>query len=185
MSHDNATKPVEGSHSAMAAVRMSITSTPRCLPVVRAAAERMASEGGFSPTDAHSISWAVDEALTNVIRHGYQSAAGQPIEVTLEPVRCEDGRTGMRVIVRDFGRQVDPCTIKGRPLDEVRPGGLGVHVIQTVMNEVEYSCPSDGGMLLRMVKYCSPAADGTARPPTEGTEHTAADGTKRPAAEAT
>ena len=38
-------------------------------------------------------------------------------------------------------------------MEDVRPGGLGVHIIRSVMDEVEYSCPLDGGMQLRMVKY--------------------------------
>ena len=57
--------------------------------------------------------------------------------------------------VRDRGRQVDPTTIKSRDLAEVRPGGLGVHIIQSVMDEYNYSCPPDGGMLLEMKKYVS------------------------------
>jgi anti-sigma regulatory factor (Ser/Thr protein kinase) len=66
--------------------------------------------------------------------------------------------------VRDFGRQVDPSTIRSRSLDEVRPGGLGVHIIRSVMDEVEYSRAEGGGMRLRMLKYLPRgAADSAAK----------------------
>lgn len=135
------------------AISLTIRSNPASLPIVRAAVERLATAEGFGETDARSLVWALDEALTNVIRHGYENQPNQPIELQIEPVHAADGREGLRIIVRDYGRQVDPSTIKGRDLDDVRPGGLGVHVIRSVMDEVEYSQPRDGGMRLSMVKY--------------------------------
>lgn len=149
---------------AYSTVELHISSSSKCLAVVRAAVENIAAESGFGPGDIHSLVLAVDEALANVIKHGYGGLEDQPINVKITPTRHSDGRTGVIVEVRDWGRQVDPCTIKGRPLEEVRPGGLGVHIIRSVMDEAAYSCPSDGGMLLRMVKYRTPeggpSADG-------------------------
>ncbi len=139
-------------------IEINITSHTKNLPVVRGAVERMAHLEGFADADAHALTWAIDEALANVIEHGYGGMSDQPITVQLTPVRAPDGRQGIAVAVRDRGRQVDPATIQGRPLDEVRPGGLGVHIIQSVMDEFDYSCPEDGGMLLRMVKYVGSTA---------------------------
>lgn len=134
-------------------VELIIASHARSLPVVRSAVERMAQVEGFDEADTHCLMLAIDEALANVIKHGYQGRPDQPINVVLTRVEGPDGRTGLAVEVRDQGRQVDPATIKGRDLDDVRPGGLGVHIMQSVMDEVCYSCPPGGGMLLRMVKY--------------------------------
>ncbi len=134
---------------------MTITSNARSLPIVRSAVEKMASLEGFAADDAHELTLAIDEALANVIKHGYNGQPDQPISISLEPVRSADGRAGLSVAVRDRGRQVDPTTIKSRDLAEVRPGGLGVHIIQSVMDEYNYSCPPDGGMLLEMKKYVS------------------------------
>jgi anti-sigma regulatory factor (Ser/Thr protein kinase) len=50
---------------------------------------------------------------------------------------------------------VRPAALKSRPLDEVRPGGLGLHFIRESMDEVEFS-RKKGKNLLRMVKYLSP-----------------------------
>jgi anti-sigma regulatory factor (Ser/Thr protein kinase) len=137
----------------LGAVELSITSSAKSLPIVRGAAEKMAKLEGFNDEEAHALTWAVDEALANVIKHGYSGQPNQPIMITLRPVRRPDGRRGMSIAVRDKGKQVDPKSIVGRDLNDVRPGGLGVHIIQTVMDEFDYSCPPDGGMLLQMVKY--------------------------------
>ena len=125
------------------------------LAVVRGAAERMAELEGFSSEEAHGLIWAIDEALANVIKHGYNGQTDRPITITLGPVRSGDGKSSLKVVIRDEGKQVDPATIKGRNLDEIRPGGLGVHIIQSVMDQYNWSCPNGGGMLLEMIKYIS------------------------------
>lgn len=134
-------------------VELHITSNTRCLPVVRSAVEKMAKMEGFGDVDAHALTLAIDEALANVIKHAYNGQPDQPIIVSFKPTHAADGRSGIIVEVRDHGRQVDPSTIRSRDLDDVRQGGLGVHIIRTLMDECEYLCQPNGGMLLRMVKY--------------------------------
>ena len=48
--------------------------------------------------------------------------------------------------------QVDVELIKSRALDDIKPGGLGVHLIQTVMDEATWVKREDGGMKLTMKK---------------------------------
>ena len=140
-------------------IELNITSHSGALPTVRSSVERMARLEGFDEANTHGLILAIDEALANVIKHGYDGRDDQPITVRLSRITSEDGRPGISVSVRDRGRQVDPSTIKGRPLDEVRPGGLGVHIIEAVMDEYQYRCPDDGGMLLCMKKYVSRKED--------------------------
>ena len=45
-----------------------------------------------------------------------------------------------------------PATFKGRDLDQIRPGGLGLHFIRSAVDRVEYDTPPGGGMLLKMIK---------------------------------
>jgi serine/threonine-protein kinase RsbW len=140
-------------------VDLAIPSDPRNLVVVRGALEKMAGQEGFSASDVDGIVLAVDEALANVMKHGYEGRRDCTIRVRLEMVTSEEGRRGLLVTVRDFGKQVDPSVIRGRNLEEVRPGGLGVHIIRSVMDRVEYACPTDGGMQLKMTKYLRSPGD--------------------------
>ena len=54
-----------------------------------------------------------------------------------------------------MGNGADPSRICSRPLDEVRPGGLGVHLIRSTMDVVEYKQNGHGGTTLTLVKHVS------------------------------
>lgn len=157
-------EPARPAHS----VELTITSESKSLPVVRGAVMRMSELEGFSPEQVQHIALAVDEALANVIRHGYGGQTDRPIHIRLEVVRSQADRTGMQVTIRDYGRQVDVEQIQGRDLSDVRPGGLGVHIMRTCMDEVEFSHPPGGGMQLRMVKFVSAQPAGPAAETSEG-----------------
>ncbi len=131
-------------------VRLQIFSTPSHLQVVRAATEKVCRDVGFDEEAVTRIVLSIDEALTNVIRHAYGGADDQTIDIELEPIG--DGGPGLCVRIRDRGRNVDPGSIRARDLDDVRPGGLGVHIMQQCMDRVEYHREEEGGTLLTMTK---------------------------------
>ena len=54
--------------------------------------------------------------------------------------------------LRDYGPAVDPSEIKSRDLADIRPGGLGVHIMNKCMDSVEYQQADGGGMMLIMTK---------------------------------
>lgn len=130
-------------------IRLSIPSDPACLTLVRGLVERVARMVGFDEPQISRIILAVDEACTNIIRHQYGGRHDQRIdlEVTI------NGKAGrVEFVLRDYGQRRDPATFCGRDLEEVRPGGLGVHIIREVMDTVEYTSAPDVGMQLRLVK---------------------------------
>jgi len=128
-----------------------IVSQPRYLCVVRAAVSAAIERYGFDEAACARFMLAVDEAVTNVIRHGYDGADDQPIWVRMNPTDRE-GKPGFTIIIDDQAKQVEPEIIRGRDLEDIRPGGLGVHIIKEVMDEVEYTKRPDGGMRLTMSK---------------------------------
>ncbi|MHC4214654.1 MAG: ATP-binding protein [Planctomycetota bacterium] len=134
-------------------VELRILANPDYLCVVRMAVRQTAGIFGFQEDKAESITLAVVEALTNIIRHSYDGPCDKPIIVRLNKI-CygEKDRPAIEIVIRDFGKQVDAETIKSRDLDELRPGGVGVHIIHSVMDEVEFSHADDCGMQLRLVK---------------------------------
>jgi len=101
---------------------------------------------------------AVDEAVANIMRHSYRGRLDQPIEVYCNRLhRQSNGRTeqAIEILLFDCGPAVDTTKLPARPLDEVRPGGLGLHIIRGSMDTVEYK---RAGRLnrLRLVKYVRP-----------------------------
>ncbi len=119
------------------------------LRAVRKAVEQQVLEAGAGQDCARDVVMAVDEACQNVIRHAYAGATG---EIVLQiDHRPDVGELVFSLI--DFAPRVDPASIRPRDLDEVRPGGIGTHLIREAMDTVEYVEPPPGcGNLLRMTK---------------------------------
>lgn len=137
-------------------VQVALRSHPKYLPLVRSVVEHGAQLVGFSQDEVDRIVLAVTEGVTNVIRHGYKGATDQPIDLAIRMFAGE-----LRVEIRDRGRFVDPSSIRSRPLDEVRPGGLGVHLMKATMDEVEYTKNESGGTTLTLVKRNPTAKEAT------------------------
>ena len=135
-------------------IDLTITGELAQLRSVRRSVLEYAERFGFTADEVAHICLAVDEALVNVIEHGYGGPCQEEIHVRLGPVE-RDGRRGLEIRIRDFGRKIEPERICGRDLDDVRPGGLGVHIMRSVMDEVEYRQADDRGMILQMVRLCS------------------------------
>lgn len=136
-----------------ASLHLDIGSDPCGLACVRDQVHDWLVATGWLDPAVSEIVMAVDEALTNVIRHGYSGETGHRIVLHIDPIASPDLGDGIRVLIRDFGKQVDPTCICGRDLDDVRPGGLGVHIIQALMDSVEYSRAGGGGMQLVMQRH--------------------------------
>ena len=75
----------------------------------------------------------VDEACTNIIRYAYRLRDDQLISLQMEGFRKR-----VRVRLRDYGEQVLPHAMKGRSHDMIKPGGLGLYLIRTAFDEVDY-----------------------------------------------
>ncbi len=129
------------------------------LRLFRVLVEATARHFGFSEMEATQIVLSVDEALCNIIRHGYKDAKDQPIEMSLEPVENEQGLI-IRVRDRSNSKAED---IRQQPEDPETPGGLGVNIIYNVMDKVEILQREDGpGIEIIMTKRPS-AVDAEAK----------------------
>ena len=75
----------------------------------------------------------VDEACTNVIRHAYDLRDDQPIALSVEALS-----TCVRMRLRDYGEQTPADQMRGRADNQVKPGGLGLHLIRNAFDKVDY-----------------------------------------------
>jgi serine/threonine-protein kinase RsbW len=125
---------------------LSIPSNPQYLCVLRSFFNGLLPLVGFRDTEVDAMILAIHEACTNVMKHGYQGDMTQRIDLTVL-VTAEV----FSVEIQDYGAPQDITAIKPRALHEVRPGGLGTHFMQAIMDEVTYSS-SDTGTVVRMTK---------------------------------
>src|SRR6266699_2738428 len=87
-------------------LRMELRSNPEMLCVVRNALGQLAATLGFSEPDCHAVVLAVDEALTNIIRHAYLGDLQQPIEASFRRIQVpRDGKSedALEIALADSG----------------------------------------------------------------------------------
>lgn len=129
-------------------VILDVPAHPSAMFAVRALVGKISERIGFNADETDKLVLAVDEACTNVIRHAYNLHFDERIVLTFTL-----GSDYFEVTIRDFGSGADPSKFQGRELDEIRPGGLGLHFIRSAVDKVEYDAPPGGGMLLKMTKF--------------------------------
>jgi len=128
---------------------LSILSDPKNLKDVRKQVSRSAQEAGFDEQTQGRIVLAVDEAITNIIRHSYHGAVDQKIEVSLF-----NDPDALRISIRDFGNKPDLSKLRSRALKDIRPGGLGCYFIREIMDQVEYDIKTHAvGTELKLLKF--------------------------------
>ena len=136
-------------------LRIELRSNPEMLCVVRNALGQLAAMLGFSEAECRAVVLAVDEALTNIIRHAYLGDAERPIEASFRRIHVSrDGqaRDALEIVLEDRGLTANSKKMCGRALEDVRPGGLGLHFIRESMDTVEFS-RRNGRNQLRLVKF--------------------------------
>jgi anti-sigma regulatory factor (Ser/Thr protein kinase) len=118
------------------------------LRLLRGTVREAAAMTGCDAELIEQLVLAVNEACMNIIQHGYRN---DPTGEIIVEILNNDDRLVFRL--RDYAPRVDPAAIRSRPLDEIRPGGLGVHLITEVMDEAVFLDPPDGvGNLFQMTK---------------------------------
>ena len=128
-------------------LEMEFNSDPANLALVRKNVDQKTKEIGFDEKTQGRISLAVTESLANVMKHTYKMDLGGRIQVGI-------GRQNnkLEVFIRDWGPKQNPETFVSRDLDDIRPGGLGVHLMKKTMNIVDFdSSLRDGNELYMMV----------------------------------
>ncbi len=140
-------------------LKLSLMSNPKLLCVVRATVGEMAVIFGFTEAEVRSMVLAVDEALANVVRHAYLGQSDRPIQISFYRGKfetSEGARDGLEIRLVDQGVPVDPDRMRGRELDDIRPGGLGLHFMREIMDSVTFRHVK-GRNHLRLIKFVTPA----------------------------
>ena len=130
--------------------RITTSSDPRLLQVLRGVVRYRAQEAGFVEPDAEALAMATEEAASNVIRHTYGNRrdARLALEIWTYPDRME-------LVLEDSGPKVEPGEVHPRPREDVRPGGLGTFFTRSFVDECSYQENFPAGNRLKMVKHIS------------------------------
>ena len=122
------------------------------LEIIRNFVSAIARKVGFKDKDVNKIELALDEACTNVIRHAYEDDESQDIDIAIKIDYQK-----LSIVVTDRGKSFDVDEIELPDMDtylaELRVGGLGIYLMRTLMDEVDYHSEPGVKNEVRMVKY--------------------------------
>jgi serine/threonine-protein kinase RsbW len=112
--------------------------------------QKTAAAFELGPSIVYDLQLAIEEAVSNIIRHGYQGQVGE-IEIEIEQV-------GRDIVgyVRDEAPPFDPTTAPApdltKPLLEQPSGGRGIFLMRQVMDETSHRVTARGGNELTLIK---------------------------------
>ncbi len=126
-------------------LQLKLHSTPADVARGYQAVQSFLVSRGLDADTVHAVALAVEEALSNLVRHGYAGTAG-PIFL-----RARVGQADIQLEIRDRGLHFDPRTAKPPhlevPLDERASGDLGIHLIRNVIDRIAYQRDGDENLL--------------------------------------
>ena len=130
---------------------LQVPSSTENLALIRDFVSAVGARAGFDEGEVSRITLAVDEACANVIEHAYSQEVTH--EVTIRAVVDDDA---LRFEIIDTGRGFDPTMIEPLAVEELirqrRSGGLGLRLIRTIMDDVQYQIVPGEKNELKMVK---------------------------------
>lgn len=122
-----------------------------CLCEIRDFVRESAQAMGFDEETIGLIELAIDEACSNIIRHAYRMVENGRLYLNIEQ---EPDR--LVIIIRDTGNPFDPRILLLPDLEQHcqmrRTGGLGVYLMRTLMDHIDYKRTEQGNELI-LVKY--------------------------------
>lgn len=118
---------------------------------VRQFIEKIGVRYAFTARVINAAKLSVEEACTNIIRHGYKGLVNGKITIQLL-VRY----SSLTIVLVDQGHTFDPRTVKNPDLAKYvemgKIGGLGIMMIRRLMDKIDYS-PTRKGNVLKMIIY--------------------------------
>jgi len=132
-------------------VEMRLPNRAEFVAVARLAVSAIASRMHFDINEIEDIKVALGEAYTNAIQHGCPVSEGTEM-ITL---RCDLEEDALVITVHDPGDGFDPATATRQHRHgtaTLTERGLGMLLIESLMDEVDFASDPDDGTRVRMVK---------------------------------
>jgi len=136
-------------------VTMTLPAEAEFIDVVRLTLYGLCTKAGFTYEEIEDMKVAVAEACNNVVVHAYEPGNGGTMEI-----RFELAEQGLRITVKDQGSSFDFSekvtqaeSLHDKSLEEAQVGGLGIYLMQALMDDVEVN--SEGGTEVVLTKRFS------------------------------
>lgn len=125
-------------------IKMEISANPEYVGIIRLTTSGIANKIGFSIDDIEDMKVAVSEACTNAIKH----SSDDRFYITFNIID-----NGLNIEIKDNGVGCN-IDLLGKPdLENPKENGLGIFIIQTLMDEVSIESSDNKGTIIKMTKY--------------------------------
>ena len=135
------------------AICLTVPASAHYVDIIRLALYGISTKWGFSYEEIEDMKVAVAEACNNAVLHAYREVDTGTIQVSFD--RTENG---IRISVKDDGASFDYDRRSGqhealhdKDLSEIRAGGLGIYLMQALMDEVQVV--TDSGTEVILTKF--------------------------------
>lgn len=133
-------------------IEMKVPAKPEYVGVIRLTVSGIANRIGYTYDDIEDIKIAVSEACSNVVHHAYKDEGYISIrfQIYSDQLKVIVADNGSSFDIEAFRKRLGPVD-KNMPVSELKEGGLGLYLINTLMDRVEIS--EDNGIILVMTKF--------------------------------
>ena len=108
--------------------------------------EKTAEQANLDPSVTMTLTLAIEEAVANVMKYAYPEGEVGPIEID---ATIKD--SNLSFTIKDSSTPFDPTQVKKADItlsaEEREIGGLGIHLIRSIMDTVEYHHTSNQNIL--------------------------------------
>lgn len=125
-------------------IKMEIPANPDYVSILRLTTSGIANKLGFSMDDIEDMKVAVSEACSNAVKHSEDNKVIINFNLL---------NNGIQIEIIDNGKGYDVDSIETPDLTNPKEGGLGLFIIQTLMDEVNISSRGNQGTTIKMTKY--------------------------------
>ena len=125
-------------------VKMEISANPEYVSIIRLTTSGIANKVGFCLDDIEDLKVAISEACTNAIKHSLED------RFTIIYTMIEKGLT---IEIIDNGKGYNTKEVSEPDLDNLKESGMGLFIIESLMDEVNVESTEGKGTSIKMTKY--------------------------------
>lgn len=125
-------------------IKMEISSNPEYVGIIRLTTSGIANKVGFCLEDIEDLKVAISEACTNAIKHSLDDRFIIIFNIL---------ENGLTIEIIDEGQGYDMSSVSQPSLDNLQESGMGLFIIQSLMDDVTIESQEGKGTRIRMTKY--------------------------------
>lgn len=125
-------------------IKMEISANPEYVSIIRLTTSGIANKVGFCIDDIEDLKVAISEACTNAIKHSLDERFIIIYSII---------ENGLTIEVIDNGKGYDRSSVSEPDINNLKEGGMGLFIIEALMDEVTVESQEGKGTSIKMTKY--------------------------------